>query len=241
MIYHIRDIERYNVENISNGVGTSQSYTAFVCGQLEDIAEGVPIYTARIAENMVATYCMTEKDAGAAVAVAVKRIMDKGIIPELRFYQKGIYYRSAITPFGETGINKEMLIADKYLSPDIGYETGFTVLHNMGLTSQMPKERVIVTNVAKDCARVDRKLEVVIRPPKVSVTAENKLYLQILDVLDLMGKSPVDAEYPYAIIAKYIREKGLQYILLLAIADRYYNQNTVLHLAHVANIGGDTL
>lgn len=72
-------------------------------------------------------------------------------------------------------------IADKYLLPDIGYETGLTVLHYMGLTSQMPRERVLATNAAKDCARMDKKLGIVIRPPKAPVTAENKDYLQMLE------------------------------------------------------------
>ena len=52
-----------------------------------------------------------------AVSVACKRIMDGTMIPELRFYQKGIYYRVAVTPFGETGIDKEQLIEDKFLQP----------------------------------------------------------------------------------------------------------------------------
>ena len=60
--------------------------------------------------------------------------MDGAVLPELRCYQKGIYYRTSVTPFGEVGINKEKLIADKYLLPNIGYETGFTVMHQLGLT-----------------------------------------------------------------------------------------------------------
>lgn len=216
-----------------------KTYTAFVCEQMKDIPTGTPIYTGQIAESMAVIYGLSRKNAAAAVAVAVKRIMDGGMIPELRCYQKGIYYRTFITPFGEAGINKEQLIADKYLLPDIGYETGLTVLHYLGLTSQMPRERTIATNAAKDCMRTDKKLGVVIRPPKAPVTAENKDYLQILDALDLLEKAPVDEEHPYEIIAEYIQRKGLQYKILLAIADRYYNHNTVLCLAHTASMGGN--
>ncbi|GFI59043.1 hypothetical protein IMSAG025_02510 [Muribaculaceae bacterium] len=108
----------------------------------------------------------------------------------------------------------------------------------MGLTSQMPRERVLATNAAKDCMRTDRKLGVVIRPPKVPVTAENKEYLQILDALDLLEKAPVDEEHPYEIIADYIQKKGMKYKVLLAFADCYYNHNTVLRLAHTASMGG---
>lgn len=85
------------------------------------------------------------------------------------------------------------------------------------------------------------KMGVVIRPPKAPVTAENKDYLQMLDALDLLEKAPVDEEHPYEIIAEHIQRKGLQYKILLAIADRYYNHNTVLCLAHTASMGGNAL
>ena len=64
------------------------------------------------------------------------------------------------------GINKEKLIADKYILPDIGYETGLTLMNNLGLTTQISNERVIATNLAKDCVRSDKKLGVTIKPPK---------------------------------------------------------------------------
>lgn len=215
-----------------------KSYTDFICEKIYLIPEGVPVYTRQLAEKMAVSYHLSKKEASAATAVAVKRVMDKAIIPELRCYQKGVYYRTAITPFGEIGINKEQLIADKYLLPDIGYETGLTVLHKIGLTSQMPRERIFATNVAKDCMRMDKKLNIIIRPPKTTVTAKNKAYLQVLDMLELVEKAPVDEEHPFEVLADYIQKKGLQYKILLALADRYYNYNTLLCLAHTANKGG---
>ncbi len=212
-----------------------KTYTAFVCEQLTAVPAGMPIYTKQIAKKMAEIYDLAEKEAAAAASVAVKRVLDGKLLPELRCFQKGIYYRSVVTPFGETGINKEKLIADKYLSPDIGYETGLTALHRMGLTSQMPRERVLATNMARNRLRTDKKLGVVIRPPKTPVTAENKDYLQILDVLDLLEKAPIDEEHPYEIIADYIQKKRLEYKELLALADRYYNQNTILCLGHTAS------
>lgn len=44
----------------------------------------------------------------------------------------------------------------------------------MGLTTQIPNKRVIVTNVAKDCIRTDKKLDIMIKPPKTEVNADNK-------------------------------------------------------------------
>ncbi|MBC5735245.1 hypothetical protein [Lawsonibacter hominis] len=214
------------------------TYIDFICDALKKASVGMPIYTSKIAAELGVAYQLDSKEASAATAVAIKRIMDSKVIPELRCYQKGIYYLTAITPFGEARINREQLIADKYLLPDIGYETGFTVMHHLGLTSQMPRQRTLATNLAKDSARTDKKLDVIIRPPKTKVTAENKAYLQVLDVLEMLDKAPVDSKQPYEIISKYILSQQLRYGTLLAIADNFYNKNTILRLAHTASAGG---
>ena len=85
--------------------------------------------------------------------------------------------------------------------------------------------------------RADRKLGVTIRPPKTAVTAENKAYLQVLDVLELLDKAPVDDAHPYEIIARHIKGKRLEYGTLLAFANDFYNKTTVLHLASTASAG----
>ena len=202
------------------------TYVDFTCDILKKETVGTPVYTNRVAQQLGTAYQLDGKEASAATAVAFKRIMDGAILPELRCYQKGIYYRTSVTPFGEVGINKEQLIADKYLLPNIGYET-----------SQMPRQRILATNVAKECARADRKLGVTIRPPKTAVTAENKSYLQVLDVLELLDKAPVDDAHPYEIIARHIKGKRLEYGTLLAFANDFYNKTTVLHLASTASAG----
>ena len=214
------------------------TYAEFVCSQLEGFQVGQPVYTGEIAEKLAIEYGLAPKEAAAATAVAFKRIMENEQHPNLRFYQKGIYYRTSRTPFGEVGINRERLIADKYLLPDNGYETGFAVLHRMGLTSQLPRERCFASNKVTDCARLDAKLGIMVRPPKTRISGENKAYLQFLDVLDLMDKAPVDAERPYALLASYIKRTDLKYEQLLALADKFYSKKTILQLAHTAGEGG---
>ena len=210
------------------------TYIEFVQGYIKDQPEGSPIYTDKIAGALADHYGLEKKKATAAAAVAVKRIMDGKIVPDLRFYQKGIYYRTAATSFGETGINKEQLIADKYLANDSGYETGLSLLHTLGLTTQMPNERIIATNASKDCLQHDDKLGVSISPPKTCINAENKVYLQLLDALDIMGNAPVDVDNPYRILAEHVCSSGLQYERLLYYADRFYNRRTIINLAHTA-------
>lgn len=206
----------------------------FIIEYISDVKNGVPIYIADLAAKLAEKDGIDERKARAAVGVAMKRIIDQGLCPGLRIYQKGIYYLAEETPFGETGINKELLIRDKYLTPDIGYETGYAALYHFGLTTQMPGERVLVTNRVKKCQRLDKELGVYVRPPKVKVTAKNKNYLQVLDVLELMGKAPVDHDDSYGRMADILIQYDLKYSVLLALAEHYYPQNTIFQIAHTA-------
>lgn len=197
-----------------------------------------PIYTADLGKMLAEQFRLPMEKAARAAAVTVKRMMERQVIPALRFYQKGIYYRTSVTPFGEMGIDKEKLIARKYLNPDRGYDTGVGLLYRMGLTTQLPNERLIATNAAQDCVRRDERLNVLICPPKTTVTAENKAYLQILDAMDFMERAPIDVEKPYCVLAEHIRHGKMEYGVLLALADQYYPQRILLHLAHAASEGG---
>ena len=210
------------------------TYVQYLQNYIETQEPGEPIYTERLADALAAEYGMAKKSAAAATAVAIKRIMDGKKLSELRCYQKGIYYLTSITPFGELGIRKDKLIANKYLLPDKGYETGLRLLHLMGLTTQMPAERLLASNSARDCVRYDERLDVSVCPPKAPIHAENKAYLQTLDALELLDRAPVDADDPYALIADHIRRNGLQYETLLYYADKYYNRRTIIQLAHTA-------
>lgn len=214
------------------------TYIEYIAEQLNSFEAGVPIYTADLAVHLAEAFDLELIKATAATGVAIKRILDRNHCPLLRHYQKGIYYMTAATPFGEVGIDKEKLIQNKYLAYDMGYETGYTALYRLGLTTQLPAERVIATNKAKECLRNDKNLGVFIRPPKTEITQDNKQYLQILDVLELLGKAPVDTGNPYILLHDYVEKRDLRYDKLLSIADRYYPRNTIIEIAHIANAGG---
>ncbi len=233
-ILYVFIISRYDKIVLLKEVNMAKSYVEYICDILQKEDFGKPIYVHEISEYLKLAYSLDTNKASAATSVAFKRILDGKLIPDLRFYQKGIYYRVKPTPFGETGIDKEQLILDKYLKDDNGYETGPLILHKLGLTSQMPNQRIVVTNNAKDCQRTDEKLGVIVRPCKVNINNNNKHYLEILDVLDIMDKTPIDVNNPYDIIGKYIKELGLDWAKLLGLAYSYYNKNTILQLAHVA-------
>ncbi len=212
----------------------TKSYVEFICDILQKEEIGRPIYVHEIGEHLAFIYNLDTKKAKSATSVCFKRIIDNSLIPNLRCYQKGIYYKVATTPFGETPIDREQLIIDRYLKDDNGYETGPLVLHKLALTTQIPNQRIVVSNNASDCARTDNKLDIIVKPGKIKINTENKHYLEILDILDAFDKTPINASEPYSIIANNIKELGLDYSKLLGLADSYYSKNTIIQLAHVA-------
>lgn len=195
-----------------------------------------PIYISYLINCVTKEYDLTLEKATAAVSVAFKRIMDANAIPELRFYKKGIYYRSVSTPFGDVGIDKEQLIKDKYLYDDNGYEGGLNLLNKLGLTTQMSNKRVLVTNKADNHFDADKELDVVVHSPKTVINKENKRYLMVLDILEQINDAPIDIEDPYRLIRDYINQLGLDYSKLFVLANNYYDKDTVTQLENIVEV-----
>ncbi|MGM9664417.1 MAG: hypothetical protein ACI3XF_06205 [Eubacteriales bacterium] len=214
------------------------SYLEYVCEEIKKYNKAEPIYSKTLADTLQNKFGMEHDKAVAACAVAVSRIMKEKVIPELRVYQKGIYYLTVQTVFGELGIDTERLIEDKYIRGEMGYEGGLALLHRAGLTTQMPNERLIVTNRAKNGHRQDKQLNIYIKPPRVEITPKNKAYLQVLDMLELLDNAPVDAQNPFGVIATHVEKNGLDFADLLILADRHYPRETVIKIAHVAEARG---
>lgn len=124
-------------------------YTEFIADYIRQKEIGQPIYSTDITCELAKAYRLPDAKAGATVAVAIKRILNGEPKNNLRFYQKGIYYLTENTPFGEVGINIERLIADKYLLNHQGYEIGLNFMNWLGLTTQLPRNRELVTNTGK--------------------------------------------------------------------------------------------
>lgn len=217
---------------------TQKTYTQYLQAIIVGFQAGDPILVNMLGRKIAAEYALDEKKACAAAAVAIKRIYDAGTFPELRNFGKGIYYLTKQTVFGEMGINKEKLIEIKYLAGNSGYETGTAMMHKIGLTSLMPAERVFVSNKAQGRTKKDKTLDITVKAPKVTIDEENRAYLQFLDLLNIYDEVPVDAENPYGILGNFVHERNLDYGRLLHLADRHYNGDTIIRLAHVAGTEG---
>ena len=88
----------------------NETYISFIQDLILEKEIRKPIYISDLINCVSKEYDLTIEKATATASNALKSIMDTNAIPELRFYQKGIYYRSVSTPFGDVGIDKEQLI-----------------------------------------------------------------------------------------------------------------------------------
>ncbi len=210
-------------------------YGQYIADMIFRLPVGVPIYTEDIAEKLVKQFEINFEKAKGLANVNLKRIADNN---DLERYQKGVYYKAQITPFGKTKLNPAILARNAYIhknSITIGYETGASFMNKIGLTTQIAKYKYYATNVFKqNGSRVDEKLNVVIRKPVTTVTEENYRYLQLLDAIENKDKVPIDASHPEKIILFYIKNNSLDFIKLVAYANKYYRKETLLRIGEIA-------
>ena len=210
------------------------TYVENIKKQINKYEVAEPIYISVLAKNLAQEYNLPIQKATANVSVILKRIINNNCIPELRFYSKGIYYKTRTNVFGDLRIDKQKIIADKYLNNNNGYETGLSFMHRLSLTTQLPAYKTYASNNADNCLRFNTKYEIYVCPAKTLITSDNIRYLQILDAVEMLPKTPIDADEPYLIISKYIYDNNLDYELLLYIAQCFYSKNVIIDLAFVA-------
>lgn len=210
-------------------------YGQYISDNILRLPFGVPIYTEDIASDLAKQFDIDLEKAKCLVNVNLKRIADSS---GLERYQKGIYYKAQVTPFGKTKLNPAHVARDAYLYKNgvtIGYETGASFLNQIGLTTQIAKYKYYATNAFKqNGSRVDEKLKVVIRKPTVAVTEENHLYLQLLDAIENKDKVPIDALHPEKIILDYIKSNKLDFIKIVAYASKYHKKEILLRIGEIA-------
>ena len=153
-------------------------------------------------------------------------------------YQKGIYYKTVVTPFGNAGINYTELVKRVYLCDGnkvFGYETGASFMNKIGLTTQIPTCTYIATEHNRIYVK-DNGEHICLLKPIVGVTRENYRYLQFLDLIDNRMKIAVEVEDDTYknILRNFIELYGLNFELLLHFGQYYKNDNIYHRLAELA-------
>ena len=211
-----------------------KGYGKFIIEKINEMQEGVPIFTDEVTDLVVREYGIDYNRSRSIVNTNLNRISGKTILN----YRKGIYYRPKTTVFGKAPLNPMQVIARMYLRDGntvIGYETGASLLHQLGLTTQIPKFRYIATNKYQQKGnRVIEDMKVVIRRPNTVVNRENFLYLQLLDAVENRDGILADAQNPSQILNDYIIKNQLDYGKLIGIAAKNYNRESLLRVADLA-------
>ena len=202
---------------------------------LLDYPVGEPIFSKDIVKIISDTNDMPLSSVSKYVPVAFRRLMDKGI--KVKRFKKGIYYRYEDCPFGETGINKDKIIAEKYLHGSMGYETVPAVLHAMGFTTLMSNvPRVFVSNAAARRSFTDKKFNIKIIKPKTLLSEENVRYFQFLDLVKLIDEIPIDNKHPETIFKKFAEINDLDLDKLITYANKHYEKNVLEAVVHFVNV-----
>ena len=122
------------------------TYGEFITNKIADIPYGQAFQTDVIAEAVAEEYKVPVQKAKPITNVTLKRLADKGLIER---FQKGVYYCTKQSAFGKIHPNEDILGAQMLTrSGDeiIGYETGFSLMNILGLTTLVPKNLEIATN-----------------------------------------------------------------------------------------------
>ncbi|MFA5433853.1 MAG: DUF6088 family protein, partial [Candidatus Paceibacterota bacterium] len=201
------------------------TYGEFITNKIADIPYGQAFQTDVISEAMAEEYKVPVQKAKPITNVTLKRLADKGLIER---FQKGVYYRARQTVFGTARPSEELIEAQLLTRRGdeiIGYETGFSLMNKIGLTTLVPKKREIATNAYRK--KIDDRI-IIVRKPVISVNADNFRYLQFLDIIRDLPKALIDAENPKALLHAFMERNKLDTVKVLKYAKLHYPQKTLL-------------
>ena len=145
------------------------------------------------------------------IYVYLNRLVKKGI---LVLFMKGVYYKPLVGVFGNKKLDSNKVVRKKYISDNTGvkgYLSGAFLFNKLGLTTQVPKDVLVMTN---ECPNkndyYNKNLGVVIRRPKIKITDDNFKYLQLLDILNNKDNIPIDMDNVRKVIYQFIKEEKLE-------------------------------
>ncbi len=153
---------------------------------------------------------------------------------KLSQFVKGIYYKPTKGIFGSKPLNINKVIEKKYIcdkNGKKGYFTGAYLFNKLGLTTQIPKEILIVTNECPNSNDYNNKnLGVTIRKPKTTVTEDNYKYLQLFDILMNKDNIKIEVDNEKEIIYKFIDDNQLNFEKIFEYANKINNLKPIIRL-----------
>lgn len=161
---------------------------------------------------------------------------------KLAQFIKGIYYKPLNGTFGNKLLNINKVINKKYVQDSNGYKgyfSGAYLFNKIGLTTQIPKEILIVTNECPNSNDYNNKnLGVIIRKPKIEINEENYKYLQLFDILINKDNIKIETNNEKEIIYKFIKDNELELEKIFEYANKINNLKPIKKLYE---LGGDNI
>ena len=219
---------------------TPKIYRDFIEEYVSQFPPNEPMYSTKVVEILTNKYPIQKDQAKKIVNVNLKRLYDKNVISR---FQRGIYYKTTPTPFGNTRLNPHLVVRDLYIQENgniLGYETDASFLNRIGLTNQIPRYTYIATNVSNRGNERKEKLHVILRKPPTEVTKENYLYLQILDAIENKNQIAIDTDNAETIVLSHIRRCNLEMCKLVAFATQYYPKCVLQKLMEIAEVSNNS-
>lgn len=173
-----------------------------------------------------------------AVAKALSNLFKKGLIRRL---SKGIYYKPEFSRFGElsptdSAIIKKIIESSK---KNIAYVSGTNVYRQMGLTTQLSREYVIMNDTRRGISEIQNIRIRFIKSPVVE-SVEDIRYLQLLDAItdikNISACSPNEACKVILLKLKFMNQKERKLLVKLA---SYYRPMTRALLGAFVDILGE--
>ncbi len=164
------------------------------------------------------------------IYVYINRLVKKGSLVQ---FLKGIYYKPLKGTFGNKKLNIDKVITKKYLLDEFGikgYYTGAFLFNKLGLTTQIPKDIVIMTNECPNNEYKNKKLGVVIRKPKIKINEDNYKYLQLFDILNNKDNINIEVDNEKEIIYKFIKDNELDIEKIFEFASFTNNKKAIERL-----------
>lgn len=203
-------------------------YGEFIADAVQNLPFGSAIRTEDIAEQLAERLTLPYDQARKLTNVKLKRMADRG---EIERFQKGMYFHVKETVFGKVTPDIDKMAMKTLTEQDgakIGYESGASLFNRLGLTTMIPRDIEITTNLYR--TNLPERCHIkVLRPPTV-VTDQNWKYLQLIDAVSVLSNTHIDADHPEQLLAAHIKKQQLDGLTLILTACRYSPQKVVLRV-----------
>ena len=207
------------------------NYSKELAEYIKNCPYNEPIFIEEIKEYFKKITYDNYEDKIKSIYVYINRLVKEN---KLSQFIKGVYYKPTKGAFGNKPLNINKVIEKKYIygkNGRKGYFSGAYLFNKLGLTTQIPKEILIITNECPNAnTYTNEKLGVSIRKAKININEDNCKYLQLFDILTNKDNVKIEVPNEEEIIYKYIKENNIDIQKLFFYANKTINTKAIMKL-----------